>query len=354
MEMSSMSMKVKFLVLLSLVILSLLPQVSSAQQSPFIHVCIIPVVPQPSEPYLLTFRDTSLFGLVIPHEAEIIVFTDAASVSAALHNIAIDTQTGNYRPTQLLTMANTTAQTADSRCSPRFSETLTDKLTSTTPFPVSRDRALLVQLNNADRLQSPEFLGAFGIIFNTGENFSRSFQLIQLSQQDPAIQMRLPFVQQNTTFTVVANKGFGMNQSFLDADTVFHPEYSAASRDFLKQQVTITAGLNLFEILQSASIRIYPHSGMYATYLGGYIRLGVAPNKALREPAFSPGIFVKALEGTEAAFYRVENGIDKLGTLKAGTTAEVVRIEDNGRLIVRNPTDGGEVVIESWLVEVAE
>lgn len=368
--------------LLTLFLLFVFPMLMQAQASNhFIHVCVIPTILNSAqdaessnvgEPYLITFRDADLFGLVVPHPANMVIYADTR-VSAALYTISPDVPTGGYHTVERLAQVSTGNQVPIQRgCGELYRDIISDNLVSTVPLPVSLNHAVVIQNGGDDKLADP-FIGVMGISYGASPGPRRGFQIIQLTQtgtlsaSGSVLDIKLHFLAPATPFNVITNTNFGLSVSNPNSDKDFPPPTFAANREYLRSELSSLYTLDLFSVMRDTKLRIYPRGGLNSNYLGGYIRLSMTrdPQLLVREPAFAAGDIVKSIEGAEAQYFRFQksdsveprifnfqNPAEVLGSLKVTGTAEVVEIDAvTGQLIVRNPSGEGAVVIESWLVE---
>ena len=343
------------MVLLVVILLSVLggPGMIQAQQGGLIHVCVAP--PNANE-YLLTFRATTLFGLIVPQQATITVYADRGDISAGVYAINPDAMSGSYVRTEFLVHAETAINVPTGRaCTTGYADVLTSQL-ATVPIPVSKDHALIVQIGGIDQLNNV-VLGAFSLHFRIGSEAPTflNFQILQLSDTDTGIEVYVPFVPGNTPLTVIGNKDFAIRQSFADNDQAFSPSAPAANREFLSQQLAYDS-LNMYVMMREAAVRIYPHRGIETSYLGGYVRLEMAPIAEPRDPQFTEGATITPLGGAPAVpYYVTSNQNEPLGVVQPGGTVQVSRIDvGTGTLYIERPDDDGDVIIEAWLMEVVE
>jgi hypothetical protein len=336
-----------------------------AQQASLVYICVEPDDVK-GVPYLLTFRQTNLFGILIPEKANLTVYSqEGANVS--LYGIDPDVQSGGYHRTNKIATAITRMGLPISRpCESQYPKSKIDlgALAATVPLPVSEDYVALIQTTGDNRLDSQPFLGVFSFNFPDSvpeKNTPRSFQVIQLDDRATGIEMSFPFIRQNTRLLLVGNKDVDVRRSFKDDDTRFSSPLPSDERNLLISQLN-GLGLNLFSIMKDGQVRIYPSSGLIIDYQqGGFLRLDIAPSPAGRDPLFVKGMAIHPLEGAEANYYLLSQPKLTYGKLSNTTgpnnvdTAIISREVDNsGRLFITDPKGKDDVFVESWLVEVGQ
>jgi hypothetical protein len=341
---------------------------AQAQSSNVIHVCVSPIDPKAGElysPYLLTFQNTTSFGLLIPHAAHVVIYSET-HIIAALYTINTDTQTGGYRKLEPLgDIRNASQIPAERACAasePYRTILDNEKLLGTVPIPVSANHALIIQIADIDTV-SPDILGVFSFTFHLTETPSINFQLLQVSNVDPSIDIKLPMLTDSPTFTALSNKEFSIRQSLPENDSDFDQVTSSQEYRFVKADLSSDLGIDLFEMMVNGQARIYPRTGFIDTYRGAFIRLTATAEQALRQSEFSAGMQVRALDGVVALLIdlaKFENDPLRLnnyfgvvapdGRLSPESAITVKYIEEEtGQLVVDD--NGHESIIQAWLVE---
>lgn len=342
---------------LCLITLVLIAMPISAQDQQLILVCISPQNPEIGQPYLLVFRNVDSIGVVVPDDSAVEVYS-AAPLTADEYVIAPDAATGGYRP--ITYIANASAEIAIPRAkscqNDTYAEFVTPDLRSTIPLPVSAGHAVIIRFGSV-QAPPPTFLGVFAFWFNPPEEeFAVRVQVIQLDPRnniDLTIPMYSPTLRSETNYIVMGNKSFSI-QDLLTEEIEGEIRF-AASRQAL-MNVLGTANIDLFVIMRSAQVRVYPDSGISSGRYphGGYLRLQVSADQSIRNPAFEAGSRIRPLEGTGAGYYLLTQPNQPFGALASrSAVGDVIRVDsETGRLIIRDPDGEDEVFIEAWLVEV--
>ncbi len=362
----NLALLVVFVICVNVLPLSVVNAQEAARQG-LVFVCVELLDPGEADnvinPYLVTFRDADLtdhiFGFVIPEDAFITFYSDSTAVPAVgIYSIAPDAATGGYRRLSSMSMAYASEDTPGERaCSVEYPEIIADDLLSTIPLRVSAEQVVVVQTGGDDLLSSAEILGVFTLHFRsllTG--FSEDFQVVQFS--GGGIELSFPFLQEDIRFVLVANKEVRVRISYTDSTDDFLAQNSANPRSrFLqalaREQVVLDAPetLDLFQMMEEGVSRIYPHSGLILVYpTGGYLRLEMSPVAAIRDPAFDAGVIVEPIEGSFPGYVTAETGTSN--TLNDGDTVNVVRIDENGQLIVSSLKVGEGATVDAWFLEV--
>lgn len=355
-------------VLLFIALIMSFPSLSTVAQTeptPRLYVCVSPK--DETEPYIIEFWDSIAFGIVIPEDAIIRLYSNV-DYSTVLYTINSNASTGGYHVLEeLAEINNATRIPADNNCLNADTEELFSELPLTSiPIHISKNHALVFQQGGTDQLRN-EFRRVISFTFgidNDEEVEPTYLQLIQTSEVDPFLNIRVPTVEPNTVMLVIANKDFGLSQSLA---TTFPPEFSRERpsdiRSFVYSDLEEIYQLNLFELAERASAPIYINSGLIDTYRGTYIRLSLAPDEVVRIPPFEAGMLIRALPDATARFVAVEqiaedNGFrldlpfvtTPAGQMRGDTVYRIIEIEElSGQLIIEvkeNPA-----IVESWLVE---
>jgi hypothetical protein len=323
--------------------------------SDLVYVCIEPASAGGS-PYLITLRNTSVAGLVLPEDASVVVYSSLA-FSSALYAIAPDAASGGYLPTALLAQNNGNGDVPipTRPCAAQYPQIITATLLMTVPHPLSPRHALMIQLRDSQELDEP-IIGVFSFHFRPSGAPALDFQLLQVGRTESDFDLSLPGFDTSTPevpAVIVANKRFIISRSYTP-EGPFGEAQVSEGRDFLLVAAG-RQGYNIFQMMDMAQARLYPAYGaIYAHPTGGYFHLEANTEPPVREPAFAPGAAVAPLEGARADFFLPANPGRPFGALLSrDRRAQVVRVEPGtGQLFVRSPDDGSEVYIESWYVEV--
>lgn len=345
--------------------------VSDAQSEPPIpelYFCVEPRAEE-SDPYLIEFWDSIVFGIVIPEDAVVTMYSNTF-YATAFYTINTNARNGGYIRMEDLGTANTyTRIPAPNACLTPETEEIFAKLPfQTIPIPVSIDHAIVVQHDGDNELDNPfQRVIAFTFGIENGEDgIIRNLQVIQNSETDPFLNFRYFDIPQSTPFMVTGNKDFGIGQSLPDTSDDSPPEFSRERpsdvRSFVKSDLEDLYGLDIFSLAQAANARIFINSGLLDNYRGTYIRISLAPNVVERIPPLEPDVIIRALPDAKANFVaidQVENNplqldlpyrTSPLGQIMGDSTYRIVEIDEiTGQLII--DFDGNPVIVESWLME---
>jgi hypothetical protein len=209
-----------------------------AEPETLVHVCVAPVQGRGFRPYLLTFRNTQLFGLIVPHSSANVVIYGPQGLWAKLFTIKPNASSGGYQILQNLAESEAQPGATDpSRPRPCadmdvYRALLPKSLPSTIPLLVSSDRVVYIQTDGKDKL-SADAMGVFSFVFEANDRlrFPPSFQVVQLAGIN--FDIRLPSVPNGTQFTLLANKYFSVRQSRPAKDDVFGSSKAPDPFDFL-------------------------------------------------------------------------------------------------------------------------
>lgn len=348
---------------LILFIMGNVPVVTDAQaEPPTVYFCVDPT-DEEQTPYLIEFWDSEVFGILIPQDAVVTIYT-SEFYTANLYTVNTNARTGGYLPLELLAETNTFTQIpADNPCLNNDTRALFDGLpVHTIPMPISENHAIVVQQGDNSELSNP-FQRVISFTFGIGEEDGelRNLQIIQNSELDTFLNFRILDIAPNTPFMVVANKDFGIGQSLPDTDPPeFSRERPSDIRSFVQSDLQDLYGLDIFEIADASSARVYISSGLLDIYRGTYIRISLAPDTAERIPPFTEGTLIQALPSATAAFVSLEQIDDNplridlpfddnpQGQLTGDSVYRVIEIEElTGQLVI--DFDGNPAIIESWL-----
>ena len=337
--------------------------VKAQSDIPELYLCVEPK--DDTAPYLIEFWDSIIFGIVIPEDTTITVFSNT-EYTAALFSINTSARSGGFLTMEHLVTANTIIQVASGNpCLNSSTRELFSRLPyRTIPLPLSINHALVVQQGkNAVEIMNP-FQRVISFSFGIGgEDKLRNLQIIQISDLDPFLNFRYFDLTANIPFIVTANKDFGIGQSLPDTQPPeFSRERPSDIRSFVKSDLQDLYGLDIFELAKEANARTYINSGLLDTYRGTYIRISLAPDLVERIPAIVPDALVRALPDAIASFIAVEQvegnvfrlnlpfDVNRLGQLQGDSVYRVIEIEEStGQLII--DFDGNPAIVEAWLVE---
>jgi hypothetical protein len=321
-------------------------------------------------PYLLIFRNSTAFGLVLPVDANVIIYStyqddqgEFREVHSALYEITPDAATGGYRPGDFLAQATLNDGIPSAHlCGDAYLSYPLSTLPSSVPMPVSRDHAVLVQVGANDLLleqeesESPRFLGVFAFQFSPTDvsQFQARFQFIQLV--GGIVDINLPFYTEVVNYLLIANKNTSVRRSYAEAPDDFDSQSFANDRSNFIRGLR-EDGLDLWTIMTQDHIRIFPLQGIEQQFSpGGYIRLETPPGQSERTPAFTVGETVCSIDDDTIDYVSVGQPRGE-GTLQSHQPPEILRIEEEGefagQLVVRYG-GGAEIVIDAWLVDLCD
>ena len=335
-----------------------------AQESPsVVMLCVIPNNPEDGASYVVVFRSSTLFGFLVPISANVTVFGNQ-KLSAALQRVTTDAPTGGYHlgleVARLRSDANLLNSTDCAEDIDQLSKALNISVNQNTlQIPVSAQYGLTVQLGGDDKLATP-FLGVFGFQIQTAtDSHVTNFQVAQISASDPKLELSLSKVTADSpaTFTVIGNKKFGISKSGSANPDSFGSTADAEPFSYLKDQFGDKLP-GLFDMMQAAGLPIYPDRilGYFnpQPFAGGYLSLVLDTAQAHRVPEFVPDSKVSIVtKGIEARMFLPSRPGEVFNKLTGDYTLSVVRVDDQGQLIVRTQ-DGQEAVIEAWRVQASE
>jgi hypothetical protein len=325
-------------------------------QSPLFHICIAPGTADArvGETYLITFRNTNLVGLVISEPAADIIVYSSDAFAAGTFPIVHDTATGIYRRSTESERHNSKAALNSERlCSANYPEIITDDLLGIEPLAVTSEQVAIIELGNANRMGTQDFLGGFALhFFSDNELHQKDFQIIQMDQEAAVMEMSFPFLTENTTrFALTANKPVFVRRSFADDNTTFSASCPSDIR-LIYRKVLQGEEFDLFQMMENGQFRIYPFRGLVTDYpRGGFLQINLEPEAELRTPEFTEGSTIHSITDDVNFDYALPNNPNQ----RAGglDRAQVVRIDENGRLIVHADGSNTEVIVmRPWLVEV--
>ena len=346
-----------FGLLLVVLSITLLYLPARAQQTNLVYVCVVPIdqAGVEHEPFIITFRQSQMFGLVIPRDANVTLYGGSSSTLAAgVYSITTDAQTGGYRrQTNIVTApaGSDVPHSGPEACSEAYPEIITNDLIYTAPMPVSDTSMLIVNPNGQDGIDSQPIAGVFAFHFipDPGSKTLDDIQVIQLSEG--SIDVSFPYLHQDTHYVLIANKGVGIRRSFSPSDA-FTSLLIADSRPLFVQDLQ-RKSLDLFQIMDAGKVKIYPDSGLFSEYpAGGFLKLEMEPDAPNRH--FSAGDTIHPLEGTRANYFLLDRPAEVYGALLSPTdTANIAKVDDQGQLRIVDPAGTNEVIIQGWLVESA-
>lgn len=371
-----LSRKLRTLIMINLftIILCGLPAVS-AQAISVIHICVMPRNGE-RPPYVMSFQQTGAFGVLIPQEADVVIYSNQP-LSTGLYTINTDASTGGYRALETLAIvdAATIIPTQVGCRSGANAAIISGSTFSTIPLPISINHALIIQMSGMSTsvlTDNPLVRGVLAFNFRPGSATNTSnwinFQILQmLGEEGPVIEFAVPFIPPGTAFTIIANKLFSIGQSQPEAVPPRFPEYLTPANSVVttvQPDLQALYGLNIFEVMAQGGIRIYPDSGINDVYRGGYFQLSIRPQETSRR--LPEGGNVRALAGAEASIvllnrfnnnpFRINAPFgagERTDRIQGNTTVRIVRIEpDTGQLVVIQGSS--EAIIQSWLVELAD
>jgi hypothetical protein len=366
-----------------------------------IYVCVKPVG-SVNKPYLIAFREFTLFGLLIPQESSVIIYgPNNLNLQVGLYSIIPDATTGGYRRAGNKGVIPFATNALDPACGQN--KKINAGMISTLPIPIpaTRDTAILIQkcqdnFCDTSALGQKDFLGVVALDFrpvtavtskDTKDLIVRDFQIIQMSDEN--LQISLPLLSANTRFVLISNKDstevgiqksfptkvnkdsdVGSQETFPEGGSVdsYLSQTSANARSKLRGELASEdVPLDLFQVMEEGYVRIYPNSGLVFNHpKGGSIRLNLSKvTKTVRKPAFVQGKFVQALEGSEASYFPLDRPTVVKGKLvnkppsSVGKPAEIaanVITNDKdpsvGQLFINEPGTQNKVSVPAWLVEV--
>jgi hypothetical protein len=317
-----------------------------------VYVCVDPTDTD-AAPYLITFRNTDIVGLIPSENAEIAVYS-SANLALGIYSIQPDAQTGIYRRKTLISLSHATSEALGERaCGENYPDTILPALLGTEPSDVSPDRIAIISVGNSTSgIETQEFLGAVAIhFFPENELYRKSFQIIQMHPTAPAIEMSFPFLPTDTTtpFAITSNKTVSVKRSFADDDTIFSSACPSDGRSIF-MKVLRGANIDLFQMMEEEFFHVYPQYGLVTDYPAqGFIQIDIAPAVAPREPEFKEGDTIQSINGQDFLYATLDNPLERAGILNR---AQVVRIDEEGRLIVQFNQGPELVVMQPWLIDV--
>ncbi|MBX3085899.1 MAG: hypothetical protein KF716_29960 [Anaerolineae bacterium] len=356
-------MRLKIVVVLCLMMhfAASMPRVQAQDAPKVVLLCVMPNNPEDGAPYVIGFRDTTLFGVVIPIDATITVFSNQP-VNAALLRVTTDAPTGGYRlgmEVARLTSAENLLNSADCAVDiSQLSKVLNISVTQNTlHIPVSSAYGLTVQVGGSDKLASP-YQGVFAFRFqSSADNHLINFHVAQINQANANLEITVSAITADTpaSFVVIGNKFFDVQKSGLANVDRFSSPAVAEDFEYLKEQFSDKMPA-MFDMMQTVGIPIYPSYVLgyitQQTFDGGYLRLRPEGKPAQRIPDFTADARVAPLtENIEARLFLPNRPGEPVGKLVGTNSVTVVRVDDNGQLIVR-AQDGQEEIIEAWRVKV--
>ena len=358
-------MRLKIIISLCLLIslVSIAPSVQAQNDQKLVLLCVVPNDPENGTPYVIGFRNTPLFGVVIPIEANVTVFSNQ-SVNAALLRVTTDAPTGGYHlgieVARLTSAENLLNNTDCAEDISQLSKTLNISVNQNTfHIPVSAQYGLTVQVGGSDKLASP-YLGVFAFRFQSSvDNHLINFHVAHINPNpsEATIELTVSRVTPDTpaSFIVIGNKFFDVLRSGLANPDNFSSPAVAEKFDYLTVQFSDKMPA-MFDMMQTLGIPIYPSNilGLITPQIfdGGYLQLRPEGKPAQRVPEFAADSTVSPLtENIEARLFLPNRPGEPVGKLVGTNSLTVVRVDDNGQLIVRTQ-DGQEAIIEAWRVKV--
>lgn len=332
---------------------------------PELVFCVNPIG---GDPYIIEFLDSIVFGVIIPEDARVTIFTNTF-YTAALYTINTNAKSGGYLTMEHIATANTVTRiAAGNPCMSAETREFFRKLPfQTLPLPISVNHAITVQQGASNELANP-FQRIVSFTFGIGgdeDSTFRNLQIIQNSEADPFLNFRYFDLEPNTPFMVIANKDFGIGQSLPDTNPPeFSRERPSDIRSFVKSDLADLYGLDIFEVAKQSNARIYISSGLLDTYRGNYIRISLAPDTVERIPAFEPGAMIHALPDAIATFIAMEQiegnvlqldlpfDSNPLGNISGDSKYRIIGVNEiTGQLVI--DFNGNPAIVEGWLVEVS-
>ena len=312
--------------------------------------------------YLIGFRGAAEFGVLLPTEAMVTLYSPkGVPVAAKIHHVLPDAQSGGYRRAGIVGAAYTTWDVAQNPpCGEQASALLGDDMRRSMPFPVTANQAILIERSgDGSGLDSLPLVGAMALHFVTPEPVALTdMQLIQIDAAP--IDMFFPFMPEYSRLALIANKDVSLEVCYALAENspCTRPQLVNERRVFVEDLAREQPPLDLYGLMRAASVRLYPAWGLVLEYpVNGVIRFSLADSPARREPAFEVGQYVRPLEleGIIVHFYINRLGTPDLirGDLDGQTVGvPVVKVDDRGQLVIR--LSGERRVVEAWLVEVVD
>lgn len=292
---------------------------------------------------MLTFRNTDMFGLVIPKDAYATIYSENEFVTE-VENITTSALSGGYQRDQFVARAASVSNNNLQECS-SYSE-ITTNLHSSVPLLISPERVIMVRKATVSNFTA--FLGVFSFHFQPFEPGRADFQVIQMAGN--SIELSLPFLsnlQQVADFLLVANKEFTLK--FSDPNNInFGGGKTASDLSFLQGDLS-SRSLNLISIMSGAFVKIHPGWGTLEYYTPGrFLRLEMTADAVVRD--FREGVRITPIPGaTEVNYYVPNNLTERFGTLKADTSVEVTRVDEKGQLYIN--VSNQEYIIDAWLTQ---
>jgi hypothetical protein len=343
------------IILLSLNLLFVGAQETSAPTPLSIYVLVEPLPQpgsdseeeQPSNAYVLQFRNTEQVGVVLPVDSRVVVYSTLELI-VETYGIRTDATTGAYKiagdqPT--VTSSTTKLNNFNSRqvAGYEFLQNLTQSgLLATRPFEI---------LGGSEMIAIGENGGFSSVIIQGTMSFNlqpdlAAFQVVQLGDED--IELGLPALTAPTPFILLSNRDFTLTDKIqVDGVEVLGPVNTSYARNILNQLLNYEEP-ELFNIMRASQVRIHPFHGLTAVYTPGRFLLLVM-NKQPSPRLFQAGQTITPLIGSSPAYYDSASG--RNGNLNDGDVLTVISVDDEGRLYATSGKVGQGAEIEAWLVE---
>lgn len=304
--------------------------------------------PVPTD-YVVKFRNTDAVGLITPKDATIIVYSNY-DVIAEVYGITTDAGTGGYRYNSSVPVITSPVAPQNvynnnfAKKYPQIEGSAT--FNATRPLSLLGDQGLeMLVVGTGGNFGQRTVQGVISLKF---EPALASFQVAQMSGTN--IEMGFPFLPGMTPITLIANKDVQVTSliSLPDGTEVTGALNVTYTRGQLVQLLGIQPK-DLFDIMESEKIKIHPDRGLSTNYDPTHV-LTMTLDEEPRQRTFNVGDRVGALDGARPKLQLVSGGVFGNGILEGFAT--VVRVDNEGRLIVKRQGGEAEEVVESWLVEV--
>lgn len=335
--------------------------IAQAQPTPLVLVCVIPDNPDNGTSYVIVFRKSNLFGLILPISAKVTVFSDQ-NVIVSSHLVTTDAPTGGYRVGSEVALLKTNVENRSNSADcnddvKQLSKALGISVNQNTfPVPLSPQYGLIFQVGSEVK-SSDEYLGVYGIQLRSSVGALTNFQVVQISPSDPFIEISVSKVtaEEPASFMIVGNKSFDVRKSGLVEPDTFGTAVVAEDLEYLIGQLPGKMPL-LFETIKNAGMTIYPshilgHPDPLMFY-GGYLQVRADTSQAKRKDDFVPDAkVVPILPGMVATLYLPDRPGVPFNQLTNEDPRPVIRVDDHGQLFVKSEDDK-EVIVEAWRVKV--
>ncbi len=325
-------------------------QVVIAQTNLLTCVYIEPKIEGDGGKYSIEFRNTDVVGLILPADAEVIIY---GNIEMGSYKFRTEAETGSYKVTEELDTYTARALDASNNNIPSECPNVDPATTlATRPFDVLPSDLVIITQTGRGNYDLNTLLGVASFHFAPP---LPGFQIVQLKGQ--FIEFSLPYLSEPITdFTAIANKT-GVN--LVSLRTIQTPDspvevirYIEPAYDYRTFINTLAAPQDAIELLKRINAQIYPVSGRVSQYhQGDFIRLDMGNANPPDPRGLGQGTIVRSIPGAEASLYLASNpdgGVIDTLTCNSANQCQTVKITkiENGLLYVDD-----QIIKESWFVE---